>query len=234
MGEKEKTMQIKEGTRVETSGGDRVGSVARVIIDPRSKEITHIVVGKGGLFSEDRVIPANMMIESDDDRLLLDKEVGDLEEYPEFEVTDYLMLDERDLAESERGQIMGTTAPSAYPYPAVGPNDYWGPGNISMTPYAYPQQGYSTVTKQNIPDETVAMKKGAAIICEDGEKAGELDEVMVDRRDNRATHLVVSRGFLSTEKKLVPVDWIVRILEEEIHLGVRSEIIDRLHPYEAD
>jgi hypothetical protein len=151
-----------------------------------------------------------------------------------FEVTDYLMLDERDLAESERGQIMGTTAPSAYPYPAVGPHHYWGPGNISMTPYAYSQRGYSTVTKQNIPDDTVALKKGAAIICEDAEKAGELHEVMVDKRENQATHLVISRGLLSTEKKLVPVDWIVNVYEEEIHLGVRSDLIERLKPYEEE
>lgn len=227
-------MKIKEGARVESSKGEHIGSVTRAIIDPRSKEITHVVVGKGVLFREDRVIPAEFIVESDDEQLILDREGDDLEKFPEFEVTDFVMLDEHDIPPREREQVFGTTAPSAYPYPTVGPHHYWGPGSIAMTPYSYTQQGYSTITRQNIPDETVPLQKGAAIICEDGEKVGELDEVMVDEQENQATHLVIKRGLLSQEKKLVPVTWIVRILEEEIHLGVRSGTIDKLDSYESD
>jgi sporulation protein YlmC with PRC-barrel domain len=227
-------MKIKEGARVESSKGEHIGSVTRVIIDPRSKEITHVVVGKGVLFREDRVIPAELIRDSDDEELILNDEGDDLEKFPEFEVTDFVMLDERDLPPRDREQVFGTTAPSAYPYPAVGPHHYWGPGSITMSPYYYAQQGYSTVTRQNIPDETVALEKGAAIICEDGEKVGELDEVMVDEQENQATHLVIKRGLLAQEKKLVPVNWIVRVFEEEIHLGVRSETIDKLDSYESD
>jgi sporulation protein YlmC with PRC-barrel domain len=51
-------MRIKEGDRVETYNGEKVGTVSRVVIDPRNKEITNIVVGKGFLFKEDRVLPA--------------------------------------------------------------------------------------------------------------------------------------------------------------------------------
>jgi sporulation protein YlmC with PRC-barrel domain len=51
-------MRIKEGDRVETYHGEKVGTVSRVVIDPRNKEITNIVVGKGFLFKEDRVLPA--------------------------------------------------------------------------------------------------------------------------------------------------------------------------------
>jgi uncharacterized protein YrrD len=227
-------MQIKEGARVETSAGDRVGSVSRVIIDPRTKEITHFVVEKGFLFSEDRVLPAELIAESDRDRLVLGSDAGDLEQYPEFEVTSFVSLDERDLPADREELVLGETAPSSYPYPHVGPHHYWGAAYINTQPYHYHRQGYSTVTRQNIPEETVAMKKGAAIVCEDGEKAGELHEVFVDKRTNQATHLLISRGLLATEKKLVPVDWIVDVNEEKIHLGVHSNLIERLETYEAD
>jgi uncharacterized protein YrrD len=227
-------MQIKEGTRVETSTGERVGSIGRVVIDPRSKEITHIVVEKGFLFGTDRVLPASLIADSDDERLVLTGAADDLEQYPEFEVSNFVMLDDRDLPAGREELVMGETAPSAYPYPGAGPHHYWGPANIAMTPHTYHRQGYSTITQQNIPDETVALKKGAAIVFEDGEKAGELEEVLVDQRSNQAVHLVISHGFLSTEKKLIPVDWIVRASEEEIHIGARSDIIERLKPYEDD
>jgi uncharacterized protein YrrD len=222
---------IKEGTRVETTAGDRVGSVTRVIIDPRTKEITHIVVGKGFLFREDRVIPAEMMVQSDDERLLLDKAVGELEEFPEFEVREFVTFDERDIPEGLREDVLGRGAPSAYLYPGVGPNHYWGGSSITMTPYAYHPEGTTTVPTQNIPDETVGLKKGASIICEDGEKAGELDEIMLDDK-NLATHIVISRGLLSTDKKLLPVDWIDYVTEDEVHVSVHSEVIDRLRSYE--
>jgi uncharacterized protein YrrD len=222
---------IKEGTRVETTGGDRVGSVTRVIIDPRTKEITHIVVGKGLLFREDRVIPVELMVDSNDERLLLDKAVGELEDFPEFEVRNFVTFDERDIPEGLRDDVLGRGAPSAYLYPGVGPNHYWGGSTITMTPYAFHPQGSSTVTTQNIPDETVGLKKGASVICEDGEKAGELDELMVND-DNQATHMVISRGLLSTDKTLLPVDWIEYVTEDEVHVSVRSEVIDRLRSYE--
>jgi uncharacterized protein YrrD len=235
-GEKRRNpMQIKEGTRVETSTGERVGSVGRVVIDPRSKEITHIVVEKGFLFGTDRVLPASLIADSDDERLVLSGEAGDLEQFPEFEVSNFVMLDERDLPTGGREElVMGETAPSAYPYPATLPHHFWSTDNIATAPYNYHRPGYSTVTQQNIPDVSVALKKGAAIVCEDGKKAGELYEVLVDKRSNQAVHLVMSGGFLSTEKKLIPVDWIVNATEEEIHIGARSDIIERLKPYEDD
>jgi uncharacterized protein YrrD len=216
---------------VETTGGDRVGSVTRVIIDPRTKEVTHIVVGKGILFREDRVIPVELMVDSNDERLLLDKAVGELEDFPEFEVRNFVTFDERDIPDGLRDDVLGRGAPSAYLYPGVGPNHYWGGSSMTLTPYAYHPQGSSTVTTQNIPDETVGLKKGASVICEDGEKAGELDELMVND-DNQATHMVISRGLLSTDKKLLPIDWIDHVTEDEVHVSVRSEVIDRLRSYE--
>jgi hypothetical protein len=149
-------------------------------------------------------------------------------------VTDFVAFDERELPEDGEGVTTDVPVSSMFYYPAAGPNPYYGPANISMAPYAYSPGSQPTVTRQNIPDESVAMKKGAGIIWEDGEEEGELYEVLVDKRENKATHLVIALGLLNNEKKLVPVDWIMRVTEEKIYMAVRSDFIDRLRAYEED
>jgi sporulation protein YlmC with PRC-barrel domain len=230
----ENRMRIKEGDRVETYNGEKVGTVSRVVIDPRNKEITNIVVGKGFLFKEDRVLPAALIVDSKDDVLILNSELEDLDQYQKFEVTDFVAFDERELTQDGEGVRADMPISSMFYYPAGGSNQYWGPANLSMAPYAYSPQSQPTVTRQNIPDQSVAMKKGAKIVWEDGEEAGELYEVLVDKRENKATHLVIAFGLLNNEKKLVPVDWIMRVTEDIIYLAVRSDLVERLRVYEED
>lgn len=43
-GAKEVVMEFREGTDVVTAGGEKVGEIERVVIDPRTREVTHIVV----------------------------------------------------------------------------------------------------------------------------------------------------------------------------------------------
>ena len=46
-------MQFKENARVITAGGQKVGRIDRVVLDPKSKELTHLVVKKGFLFTRE-------------------------------------------------------------------------------------------------------------------------------------------------------------------------------------
>lgn len=54
-------MQFKEGTDVFTIDGDKVGSIDRVVIDPRNNEVTHLVVRKGFFFPTDKVVPMDLV-----------------------------------------------------------------------------------------------------------------------------------------------------------------------------
>ena len=50
-------MEFKEGAVVFSSDDKKVGHIRRVVIDPKTEEVTHLVIEKGFLFVEDRVIP---------------------------------------------------------------------------------------------------------------------------------------------------------------------------------
>lgn len=49
-------MQLKKGADVFSSAGEKIGSIDRVVIDPETKEASHLVVEKGVLFTTNKVI----------------------------------------------------------------------------------------------------------------------------------------------------------------------------------
>ena len=56
--------------------------------------------------------------------------------------------------------------------------------------------------------------------------------VLTDPQENRATHLVIAKGLLSTTRKLIPTSWVSVVMPEEVHLAVSSGLIERLREYE--
>src|SRR5260221_14110391 len=89
-------MEFKEGTGVYTADGRKVGVIDRVVIDPRSDKVTHVVIRKGFLFVEDKVVPIDLLAEASEDGILLRPDVHDLDKLPRFEETHYLPLYEED------------------------------------------------------------------------------------------------------------------------------------------
>lgn len=59
-----------------------------------------------------------------------------------------------------------------------------------------------------------------------------MERVFVDEDNDRATHFVISRGFLLEEEKVVPTIWVTEIRENTIHLAVSSQLIDALPAFE--
>jgi uncharacterized protein YrrD len=64
-------MQIKNNARVTLADGKDVGRIDRVVIAPQSKEVTHVVVRKGFFFTEDKVVPMNLIESATDEAVVL-------------------------------------------------------------------------------------------------------------------------------------------------------------------
>ena len=76
------------------------------------------------------------------------------------------------------------------------------------------------------------MKEGAEVISADGERVGTVEEVLTNRDLNRATHLVISEGWLFKEKRVIPVDWIRDMSEDSVHLAVKASVLARVPAYQ--
>jgi uncharacterized protein YrrD len=220
-------MQFQDGAFVYTTDGKHVGSIKRVVIDPRSKEVTHLVVEKGLFFTEDKVVPISLIGPATADRVTLREDAGDLEKLPDFEESYFVSTEVSAGQPEEVPEQTAVGIGSIYWYP---------PADSSLTPGIYgtsPHPGYVKETSQNIPDGSVALKEGSRVISSDGEHVGDVERVFTDASLDKVTHILVSQGLILKEKKLVPVTWISSIGEEEVDLLVTSHFVENLPEYEV-
>jgi uncharacterized protein YrrD len=220
-------MQFAEGAKVFTADGEKVGTIDRVVLEPDTKEVTHLVIKKGFLLTEDKVVPMSLVGPATEDRVTLREDAGDLEKLPDFQETNYVAV------EPVGPRLDPQPAPGSprwarplYFYPPLG--SWW--TTAGFADHAKPR--YVARTEKHIPEGTVALEEGAKVIGSDGEHIGDIERVFTDPLVDRATHLLISEGLFLKEKKLIPTKWITNILEDAVHLSVDSDFVESLPEYQ--
>lgn len=219
-------MELREGTSVFTPGGEEVGRVNRFVLDPATNEVTHIVIQKGWLLPEDKVVPFDMVRSATDEKIVLSEEIGDFDELPPFEERQFIRA-----ADDRPDDPMPAPDPKYHYTPAY----YWYPAQsnigfpgITLGHYAWP----SGEKRRNIPEDTVALKEGTNIVSSNGEHIGNVDRLFLDSDSNRVTHFLVSQGVLFKDRKLIPVHWVKSVEEDNVYLTVSSKTLEGLPSYE--
>ncbi len=222
------TEELKEGTSVFTADGDELGEINRFILDPKTNEVTHIVIQKGGLFSEDKVVPFDKIRSETEEGLVLSEEIEDFDQLPPFEETHYVDAEpgNPDLARAEER--------AAYP---VGPAYYWYPpyGYLGYSAYGPGPYGWPVgLTHQNIPEGSVSLQEGTDVISSDGEHVGDVERLLIDDDNNQVTHFLITQGLFFKDRKLVPANWIRTVMEDKVQLNVTADLLESLPAYEED
>lgn len=219
-------MELKEGMSVVTPGGEEVGRVNRFILDPATNEVTHIVVQKGWLLPEDKVVPFELITSAGEGRIVLSEDVGEFDNLLPFEETYFVRATDDN---------PGDPTPATGPVYPVTPAYYWYPAHTNL---GHPGLGYglfawpSGETRRNIPDDTIPLKEGTDVISSDGEHVGDIDRLFVEPETNKVTHFLISQGVLFKDNKLVPVHWVKSVDEDKVHLVVSSRLLERLPAHE--
>jgi len=215
-------MLFKQGVDVFSSDNEKIGTLDRVVMDPKTKEVTHIIVREGFLFTEDKVVPMDLVGSVTDERISLQGSKEHLDELPEYEETHYI----------PRDATVDDDMSTLYWNPPV----YAGGGysGYGQYPVVYPQSLYIRRTEKNIPEGMVALAEGAKVLAEDGEHVGNIETLITDPKDERVTHLVISSGLLMKERKIIPSHWLGTVAEDEVHLAVDSRLLERLPEYRPD
>ena len=99
-------VELKEGTSVFTSGGEAVGKINRIVLDPATNEVTHLVVQKGWLYSEDKVVPFEMVDSATEDKVVLKENIDNFDGLPPYEEAHYIRTRDADLTPGERSSSL--------------------------------------------------------------------------------------------------------------------------------
>ena len=235
-------LELREGAEVYTPGNEQVGKVSGFVLDPATSEVTHIVVQKGWLFPEDKVLSFDMIQSAEEDRVVLKENIGDIDTLPAFEETHFITPRDADITreggthpaeERRRAETIQEDASqgqsAAFSY---APAYYWYPPHGYV---GYPVGYYGLPpmeTVRNIPADTIPVREGTDIMSSNGEHIGDVERLFVDPTSNKVTHFVISQGVFFKDRKLIPAHWVRSVEDDKVHLSVNSELLEQLPSYE--
>ena len=175
-------MRVDLDAKVRARDGDEIGSVDRAIVDPRTNEVTHIVVRTGAIFGRDIVVPREDVerANQDGDTIQLDLSKDELERFPDFSPEEY-------------GAPPSTwVAPAGYGFPASG---YAWPiamdPMMGTVPMPIPEEYVDEDTEE--PDQ-VTLTKGALVLDRHDDDIGVIDDLRFDAETGQLQGFVLRVG----------------------------------------
>jgi len=213
-------MRFAKGIDVYTAQGEKIGTLSRVVIDAKTRDVTDIVVDRGLFAGSEKVVPVGLVDRENEDRITLRETNQGVDDFLNYETTQYIPVDRRDA-----------------PYENIETSYWYPPTNLQIhtggvMPGPFPDRALHT--ESSIPEGRVTISQGAQVISADEKHVGNVEQVIVDSENNNATHLVVGKGFLLKEHKLVPVLWVTQVGEDKVYLSVEASLFDRLPDHPSD
>lgn len=214
-------MRFEKGMDVLSVEGEKIGTLNRVVIDAKTRDVTDIVVDRGVLAGTEKVIPIGLVDVESEDRIQLRETNQGVDDFLNYETTHYVPLDQTD-APYENVQV-------SYWYPPTNVQPLTGGGSL---PYAGPDRVARTET--SIPEGRVAIAEGAQVFSSDEKHLGNVEQMITDSVSNQLSHFVIGKGFLLKEHKLVPAHWVDRVSDDKVYLSVEARLFERLPDYQPD
>ena len=236
MGEGE--ILIRRGLPVYTADGDRVGTVDHLLVDPARHRVTHLVIHRGRWFSqgEDYIVSLDDVTTASESGIRLRRRRDELSQLARYRPT----AGDREIqtqvvrsletqpetrgrglgVEVERGLVRLLGEVSEAVAQAAAQLARWIRGVIGVE---------DRTTRPGAP----GFRIGAPVFARDG-RTGHLNKVVIDPHTRRVTHLVIQRGFLLAEDRVVPVELVERATPEGIFLHLTSREVGRQPPYQEE
>jgi uncharacterized membrane protein/sporulation protein YlmC with PRC-barrel domain len=197
---------ISIGSNVICTNGS-AGIISALIVDPATKNLTHIAVGGESLLhGEDRLVAVNLVTKSSRDEVNLSCTKEDVLQMKPFTRTHYL--------EQTYGE-------DGYAYSMPYMTTFEG---MAMTP----DMGYISVQDRLVPQGEVEVHRGMTVEAQDG-YLGQVGELLIDQKTGQVTNFLLMKGHLGGKKEIaIPLTMIDHMEEEVVHLNVDQEKINAL------
>ncbi len=215
---------LRAGTDVYSSDGEKLGNLHRVVIKRSDLRLTHVVVDigflrsgrhlwEGGLgLDYDRIVPIDDVAAVTDQRVdltLTAQQFKDVPEYTEesFEQAQDLSPGEFDLADvANRAEAISAMI-----------------GNTSNV---------WIMSRLNKPLDSVDIAEGTPVWRQEPhEKLGEVRRVLLNAETGRLTALVISRGFIFHHDVVLPARYISEVYDDLVHVELTDAEMPQLRPY---
>lgn len=182
-------MDIPIGVEVFCTDGF-CGRSTRVVLKPKTEEVTHLVVKEKGSPHKEILIPVTAVTATTPDSINLSYTRDRLAQLQPFFETEYVRVD----------------------------IPRYAGGVYSMAGDFYSEPEVLAVKRKSTPEGELAVHRGARVEATDGH-VGHVDEFLVDPKSDHITHIILREGHLWGQKEVaVPVSEIGRMKEDIIYL----------------
>lgn len=202
-------MNLEIGAEVWGPDG-KLGTLTRIVFEPKGERVSHVVVEHGGLHPWEKVVPIHHLTRSEAGRIWTNVSLAGIADLP-----DYL---ESDLTGP------APALPTEVPLAEIQPVGLLWPSNV-LGWYLPSHQTHSPAhLHENLPPGSHGLRSGTEVHCRDG-KIGHLEEVCFDEQTGRATRMVIRKGFFFARDLEAPIDW-VEAINDSIRLRVTREELE--------
>ncbi|MBN1246531.1 MAG: PRC-barrel domain-containing protein [Anaerolineae bacterium] len=192
----------------------RCGKLTHVVIDPSTQRVTDLVVEKGFLQKEDRVIPVSAVDQASGDEIRVDIVAEDFEAFPEYDEQTVRLpaggyRGER-YQEQEVLYFMGRYSSIVVSEPVVPTVEH--------------------KVQEGVPNDLDVIGAGTPVrnVLDD---LGEVDHLLVHSETNRVTHLVVKTKGLFSDYPVVPITQVNAIHDDGVFLDLTEEQLEAYPRY---
>ncbi len=100
--------------------------------------------------------------------------------------------------------------------------------SVYIWPYSVPEADFITLEYENMPVGEIAIRRGTPVHASDG-LIGRVDELLMDRKDRKITHLVLREGHLWGQKDIsIPVSQIDHMDRKAVYLKLSQKEVEAL------
>ncbi len=185
------------------------GHMTNVIVNPISKQITHLVVKSNWPSSREYMVPFQQVVETAPDMIRLECSQNDLKMMEPFISEAYFHTK---LPDYERYQ-------SIFVWPMVLP----AADNLLIE-----VDTFNSREIESSPLEEIAVRRGAKVEATDGH-LGQVDELLINSNNMQVTHLILrERHILKQREVAIPVSQIDYVDEDSVFLKLDKKSVEEL------
>ncbi len=192
---------------------NKCGKLRRLIVDPDNKMITDLVVQRGLLRTDDRVVPVSLVDRATEDYVMLSISEQELENCPEYRSYDYDIVGEKSGERAVSSSSMSTYVSTFGPVMTRG-----------YMPVIYRQRVH-----KNIEPGQEVITRGTPVHNR-RDKIGKIDQMLADAKSGRLTHLVIDPGIFS-DSIVLPISAAEQIDREGILMEIETDQLDQFPTY---
>lgn len=196
------------------------GELARVVVDPVARALTHLVVEPKRGRGQDRLVPVDL-VDSAGDEIRLRCSTAEFDELENAEETRFLP-GASGTWDYRQDQML------SWPYYGLGMGGM-GMGGMGMGMSPAPQ----TITRDRVPAGDVEVRRGEHVHAADGD-IGRVQGLVVDPADHSVTHVLLEEGHLWGKKEVaIPIGAVTGV-EDGVRLNLTKDEVAALPPVELD